>query len=77
MKKKNARPLSEVAEGEMVKVLSIDSGRGLRSRLTTMGILPKTELKVLRNGGRGPFVIGIKASRMVLGRGAAEKIMVL
>jgi len=77
MKQKNTRPLSEVAEGEMVKVLSIDSGRGLRSRLTTMGILPKTELKVLRNSGRGPFVVGIKASRMVLGRGVAKKIMVL
>lgn len=61
----------------MVKVLSINSGRGLKSRLTTMGILPKAELKVLRNSGRGPFVIGIKASRTVLGRGVTEKIMVL
>lgn len=77
MKDKHSRTLSEVPEGETVTVVSIDSGRGLRSRLTSMGILPRTEVKVLTNHRRGPFVIAVKTSRMVLGRGVADKIMVV
>jgi len=42
-----------------------------------MGLLPKIQITVVQNGGRGPFVVSIKNSRMVLGRGVADKIMVL
>jgi Fe2+ transport system protein FeoA len=71
------RPLSEVAEGQTVNVIRIDGGRDLRSRLTTMGLLPKTRIKVVRNGKSGPFVINVKNSKMALGRGIVDKIMVL
>ena len=70
------RPLSEVTEGQTVNIIRIDGGRDLRSRLTTMGLLPKTRIKVVRNGKSGPFVINVKNSKMVLGRGIVDKIMV-
>jgi ferrous iron transport protein A len=70
------RPLSEVEEGRSVTVISIQGGRGIRNRLTALGLLPKTLITVMRNGGRGPFVVSIKNSRMALGRGVADKIMV-
>jgi len=76
MKTTGTRPLSQVAEGEIVSIVEIEGGRGLRSRLTTMGLLPKTRIEVVRNGGSGPFVISIGNSRMALGRGVAEKIVV-
>ncbi|MCJ7729144.1 MAG: ferrous iron transport protein A [Sedimentisphaerales bacterium] len=76
MEAKNTRCLSQVAEGEVVSIVGVAGGRGLRSRLTTMGLLPKTQIKVVRNGGSGPFVISIGNSRMALGRGVADKIMV-
>ena len=70
------RPLSEVTEGQTVNIIKIDGGRDLRSRLTTMGLLPKTRIKVVRNGKSGPFVISVKNSKMALGRGIVDKIMV-
>jgi ferrous iron transport protein A len=71
-----AKSLSEIEEGASVTVVGIQGGRGIRSRLTAMGLLPGAEITVLRNGGRGPFVICIKNCRMALGRGVADKVIV-
>jgi len=70
------RPLSMVKQGQTVKVARIAAGRGLNIRLASMGILPNVQLTVIRNSQAGPFVISIKNSRMMLGRGVAHKIMV-
>ena len=70
------RPLSQVEEGQTVNIVRIDGGRSLRGRLTTMGLLPNTPVTVVQNGKSGPFVISVKNSRMALGRGVVEKIMV-
>jgi ferrous iron transport protein A len=76
-KQKQARPLSTTKAGETVKLASIEAGRGLNSRLASMGLLPGVELKVISNGHPGPFVISVKNSKMMLGRGMAHKIMVI
>lgn len=73
---KTIKPLSQVDEGQIVSIVSIGGGRGLRNRLTTMGLLPKIRIRVVHNGRFGPFVIRIKNSRMAIGRGVADKIMV-
>ena len=70
------RPLSEIAEGQTVNIIRIDGGRGIRVRLTTLGLLPKTQVTVVHNGRSGPFVISVKNSKMALGRGVVDKIMV-
>lgn len=77
MKTTGTRPLSQVAEGEIVGIVEINGGRGIRGRLTAMGLLPKTQIEVVRNGGFGPFVISIGNTRMALGKGVVDKIMVL
>ncbi len=76
MDDKQLRPLSVVKEGETVKLVTINAGQGLKSRLTTMGLLPDVEITVINNSHPGPFVISVKNSRMMLGRGMAHKIMV-
>lgn len=76
MGNKQLRPLSVVKEGETVKLAAINAGQGLKSRLTTMGLLPNVEMTVINNSHPGPFVISVKNSRMMLGRGMAHKIMV-
>lgn len=76
MADKQLRPLSVVKEGETVKLAAINAGQGLKSRLTTMGLLPDVEITVINNSHPGPFVISVKNSRMMLGRGMAHKIMV-
>ena len=77
MEKKTLRPLSKVSAGETVRLVSIDAGAGLNSRLMAMGLIPKVEIKVVKSGRSGPFVIRVKSSKMMLGRGVVHKIMVI
>ncbi len=77
MEEKPLRPLSTVRAGETVRLTEINAGRGLNSRLASMGLLPNVQVTVVRNGHPGPLVISVKNSKMVLGRGMADKIMVL
>ena len=76
MEKKVTQPLSTVRSGESVKLTSIEAGRDLNSRLASMGLVPNAEITVVNNGHPGPFVISVKGTRMMLGRGMAHKIMV-
>lgn len=68
--------LKDIADNTTVRLLKIDAGAGLKSRLSAMGLLPGTEFKVINNGHPGPFVISLKGSRLMLGRGMAAKIFV-
>ena len=76
MDSENKKPLSKVQSGETVKLTTIEAGRGLNSRLASMGLVPNVEIKVISNGHPGPFVINVKGSKMMLGRGMAHKIIV-
>lgn len=60
----------------MVKLVAIDAGQGLRSRLLAMGLVPNVRITVVSNNHPGPFVVSVKGTKMVLGRGMAHKIMV-
>lgn len=70
------RPLSMVGAGETVKVVKVNAGRGLNSRLAAMGLVANTEITVVSNSHQGPFVVTVKESKVMLGRGMAHKIMV-
>jgi len=63
--------------GETVKLVSINAGQGLNSRLASMGLVPNVEITVVNNDHPGPFVISVRNSKMMLGRGITHKIMVL
>ena len=68
--------LSMIKPGRVVKMVSIEGGVNLRSRLASMGLIPGVEIAVVRNSQAGPFIVTVKGSRLVLGRGMAQKIMV-
>jgi Fe2+ transport system protein FeoA len=69
-------PLTMIREGKKAVLLSIEGGRQLRSRLAALGLMPGTELEVIQNSGQGPFVVAVKGSRIVIGRGMAARIAV-
>jgi len=77
MEQSQARPLSMVRSGETVKLARIEAGRGLKSRLASMGLVTDSEITVVNNSHPGPFVISVKDSKVMLGRGMAQKIMVM
>lgn len=70
------RPLSTVGPGESVRLVRVDAGRGLNSRLAAMGFVPDVRITIVSNSHPGPFVIIVKAAKMMLGRGVAHKILV-
>jgi len=70
------RLLSKITDGEKVILVKVDAGRELKSRLASMGLLPQTEITVISNKHPGPFMISVKKTKMMLGRGMADKIMV-
>ncbi len=77
MEKLKNRPLSTIETGQTVKMVRAEAGRGLNSRLASMGLVPNTEITVVSDGQRGTFVISVKGSRVMLGRGMANKIIVI
>ena len=75
-KSTNIMTLNMIGSGEMVKMLSVEAGINLKSRLASMGLIPGVEIEVVRNSSSGPFIVVVKGARLVLGRGMARKIMV-
>lgn len=69
-------PLAIVQAGRRVRFVAVDAGHGLQVRLAAMGLVPGVEIEVIRNSIHGPFLVEVKGSRIMLGRGMAQKIMV-
>ena len=76
MEQKEIKPLSMVRTGEKAKLITIEGGRGICSRLASMGLVSDVEISVVSNNHPGPFIINVKGSKVMLGRGMAHKIMV-
>ncbi|MDY6881493.1 MAG: FeoA domain-containing protein [Desulfatiglans sp.] len=68
--------LSATKPGMEVTVTDIIGGRGVRSRLYSMGFTPGTKLTVLKGEGGGPVMVAVRGSRVAIGRGMANKITV-
>jgi len=69
-------PLTAVNKGEKAVLLTVTGGRQLRGRLAALGLLPGTEVQVVQNSGQGPFIVSVRGSRIVLGRGMAARMEV-
>ena len=69
-------PLGGIHAGQTVRLVHIDGGCTLRSRLAALGLLPGVQLEMVRNSSSGPFVVAVKGSRLALGRGMARHILV-
>lgn len=69
-------PLAMVSPGDIVTVVNIRAGWGLTRRLADMGLTPGTKIRVINSQMSGPIIIDFRGSRLVLGRGIAQKIMV-
>jgi ferrous iron transport protein A len=76
MEQKEIKPLSKIRSGEKATIVAIEAGRGLNNRLASMGLVSDVEITVVSNSHPGPFVINVKGSKVMLGRGMANKIMV-
>jgi len=73
------RPLMHLAmakSGERIIIKEIIGGRTARARLASMGFRPGDPLEIISNDGWGRLIVGFGNTRMAMGRGMAQKIMV-
>ena len=68
--------LSLALPGKEVILFAIHGGRGLRARLNSMGLNEGMKLKVLHSHGHDPCIVQIGGTRLVLGHGMAQNILV-
>ncbi len=69
--------LASAREGEWVKIKEFAGGSDMQNRLATIGLRSGDEVEVMTNSGHGPLVLVVNCSRLALGRGIAQKIMVI
>jgi Fur family ferric uptake transcriptional regulator len=69
-------PLAMAKSGERLVIADIMGGTHARDRLTSMGLRRGDSLEVINNNGLGRLIVGHGTTRMALGRGIAQKIMV-
>ncbi|WP_461205384.1 FeoA family protein [Clostridium sp. DL1XJH146] len=69
-------PLAMVSEGREVVLVKIQQGKKLQKRLQDLGLVNGVRFSVVSNDMRGPFIIKLRDSKLVLGRGVAQKIFV-
>ena len=69
-------PLTAAFPGDIVKIVSLMGGRGIHQHLIGMGLDIGSEIEVIHQGVPGPFIVGVKETRLAIGAGMAQKIMV-
>jgi len=69
-------PLTALKPGQRAVVVSLTGGRGVRHRLAAMGLTVGSEVESLISRGRGPIVVGVRQTRLALGRGIAGHVVV-
>lgn len=68
--------LSSLNPGKEVILIDIEGGQGVKAKLYSMGLVPGANLKILSRNGTGPIMIAIKDSKLAVGLGMAQKIIV-
>ncbi|NMC80224.1 MAG: ferrous iron transport protein A [Chloroflexi bacterium] len=68
-------PLAMVSVGEKTRLERICGCEKMVQRLSALGFTPGVELSVIQDSG-GPILISLRDSRIALGRGMAQQIMV-
>lgn len=69
-------PLTMVAPGKEVTLVSIMGGRGMRAKLIDMGLSEGMKLRVLHSYRPGPCIVIAGNTRLVIGYGMAARVMV-
>lgn len=68
--------LSEAKSDVTLTLCKMGSREGLERRLTEMGLVPGEEFKKIESSGNGPVMLMVKGSKIAVGRGMADKIIV-
>ncbi len=68
--------LSELKPGNTAIVETINGGRHLRQKLVNFGMIPGSEVYVVRANRLGPMVLTVQGAQIMLGAGMTKRINV-
>jgi len=68
-------PLNFIGIGKLAEINSIQGGDSLCKKIMEMGMSKGAIVKIIKNDS-GPLIIKVGETRLVLGRGMAQKVMV-
>ena len=68
--------LDHLSVGATAVVRELDGGNELSGRLAAMGLVLGAALQVMQNSGKGPMLVRVRDTRLALGRGEAQRILV-
>lgn len=68
--------VSELRPDQVGIIVDLSGGRSFMARLLALGCSPGTEVKVVHNSGHGPLIVSVRGTRVALGRGEAERLLV-
>lgn len=70
-------PLTFAHQNESVKLTEVRAGEKLRRRLTELGLHIGMTVRIVQGNGSGPIILAVhNDSRIAIGRGMAQKMMV-
>jgi len=69
-------PLNLVDQNQEVILVSIQGGLKMKQRLADLGLNIGMTIRVLKKASGGPMIIAVKDSRLALGWGMANRILV-
>ncbi len=75
-KRKPLMPLAMAKSGEHVVVKEVSGGHSMRRRMAEMGVRPGDRLEIINNTGFGRLILGRDQTRLAIGRGVAQNILV-
>ena len=68
--------LTTLAPGQRARLVCIEAGRQAVHRLSELGMTPGVELELLHCNSSGPLLLMVRDTRLAVGRGMADKVMV-
>ena len=72
----NLNTLDSIPDGKTVRLVRIDAGRRVRSSLAALGLISNIPITIIRNSRVGQIILSVKSSKIILGRGISNKIIV-
>ena len=78
MNEQVVQPLSRIRSGGKGTVTALTGGHAFHSRIVSMGLVVGSAIEVIQHssGLKGPTLIATGNTRLAIGHGMAEKIMV-
>ena len=68
--------LAQVVSGKKYRIIRVDGGCKINSKLCAMGLMPNEIFSVYSASRGGPVCVAVKGSKFAIGRGMTDRIVI-